>query len=67
MQECKQEQGHEGVSGHNGASGCKGTSGHEGVSGNPLQYITSGCHIDTMLINMHEAPKVSAEGHSCIP
>ena len=24
---------------------------------------TVGCHVDTTLINMHETPKVSAEGH----
>ena len=23
------------------------------------------CHVDTLLINMHETPKISAEGHCC--
>ena len=25
----------------------------------------SGCHIDAILINMHEFPKISAEGEGC--
>ena len=25
--------------------------------------VLSGCHVDTTLINMHNTPKISAEGH----